>query len=164
MRYDWSRAPWLVRVPLWLMTLLAPAAVALFLWDAATRDWTLVFPALLIGGGTVVMRLSVRKAYGAREAVPAVPVKRLPPMRGQQAVIPRPVPKPAAGQVAEVMDALGYTFNGPDPAHDLNAARSRVLLGPCAHTGAVPVDSLVTGERLAWLCVKCDAQLPAEWR
>lgn len=31
----------------------------------------------------------------------------------------------------------------------------------CAHEGAVPVESAVTGEVLAALCPGCDAQLPA---
>lgn len=33
----------------------------------------------------------------------------------------------------------------------------------CSHSGAVPVDSVVTGEVLAALCPACDAQLPAEF-
>ncbi|MFI9558847.1 hypothetical protein [Nonomuraea endophytica] len=33
----------------------------------------------------------------------------------------------------------------------------------CDHSGAVPVESAVTGEVLAALCPGCDAQLPAEF-
>lgn len=33
----------------------------------------------------------------------------------------------------------------------------------CAHAGAVPVESVVTGEVLAALCPACDAQLPTEF-
>lgn len=47
---------------------------------------------------------------------------------------------------------------------DLAAANLGVLIGPCAHNGAVPVDLLLTGETVAWLCPECDAQLPAGWR
>lgn len=42
-------------------------------------------------------------------------------------------------------------------------ARLGAALGPCAHAGAVPVDLLVTGERVAWLCPGCGTQLPAGW-
>jgi hypothetical protein len=35
--------------------------------------------------------------------------------------------------------------------------------GPCRHSAAVPVES-VLGELVAWLCPVCDAQLDAEWR
>lgn len=37
------------------------------------------------------------------------------------------------------------------------------LLAPCVHPGAVPVDTLWTGERVAYLCPECDAQLPSNW-
>jgi hypothetical protein len=33
----------------------------------------------------------------------------------------------------------------------------------CGHDGAVPVDLLLTGERVAWLCEACGEQLPADW-
>jgi hypothetical protein len=47
---------------------------------------------------------------------------------------------------------------------ELAAARMSALLGPCPHTEAVPVDSCVTGETLAWLCPPpCDQRLPVEW-
>ena len=42
-------------------------------------------------------------------------------------------------------------------------ARLGAVLGSCAHPDAEPVD-LITGERVAWLCPECDAQLPAGWR
>ncbi|MCW2768184.1 MAG: hypothetical protein JWO11_4143 [Nocardioides sp.] len=34
---------------------------------------------------------------------------------------------------------------------------------PCDHAGAVPVESVITGETLAALCPGCDVQLPAEF-
>ncbi len=34
----------------------------------------------------------------------------------------------------------------------------------CSHRKAVPVDLLLTGERVAWLCPDCDAQLAADWQ
>jgi hypothetical protein len=33
----------------------------------------------------------------------------------------------------------------------------------CTHAYAEPVNLLVTGETVAWLCPACDKQLPAEW-
>lgn len=39
----------------------------------------------------------------------------------------------------------------------------RVVLGGCPHREPVPVESIVTGEVVAALCVECDAQLPARW-
>jgi hypothetical protein len=41
-------------------------------------------------------------------------------------------------------------------------ARLSAALGPCAHSNAVPVQTLL-GERVAALCPDCDTQLPAEW-
>lgn len=38
-----------------------------------------------------------------------------------------------------------------------NAQRS------CAHANAEPVDLLLTGERVAWVCPDCNAELPAGW-
>jgi hypothetical protein len=46
---------------------------------------------------------------------------------------------------------------------ELGFARLGAVLGPCAHPGAVPVNLLVTGERVAWLCPGCGRQLPAGW-
>lgn len=37
------------------------------------------------------------------------------------------------------------------------------VAGPCAHPGAVPVELLLTGEIVAWLCPGCDQSLPSEW-
>lgn len=34
---------------------------------------------------------------------------------------------------------------------------------PCEHPDPEPVVSVVDGSLLAWLCVECDAQLPACW-
>lgn len=42
-------------------------------------------------------------------------------------------------------------------------ARLGTTLGACAHRAAVPVDLLLTGERVAWLCPECNVQLPAGW-
>lgn len=38
------------------------------------------------------------------------------------------------------------------------------LEDPCTHEAAVPVDSVVDGAVVAWLCPDCDAQLPAGWQ
>ncbi|MBV2364240.1 hypothetical protein [Streptomonospora nanhaiensis] len=34
----------------------------------------------------------------------------------------------------------------------------------CRHEDAVPVESVVDGATLAWLCPGCDAQLEANWQ
>ena len=46
---------------------------------------------------------------------------------------------------------------------ELGFARLHAMLGSCAHAGAVPVDLLLTGEIVAWLCPDCGRQLPAGW-
>lgn len=46
---------------------------------------------------------------------------------------------------------------------EVAAARRRAALGPCAHSGAAPVDISTLG-RVAWLCPDCLEQLPADWR
>lgn len=47
---------------------------------------------------------------------------------------------------------------------ELALAQFSAALGPCSHADAVPVDSCVTGETLAWLCPPpCDQRLPMEW-
>lgn len=78
MRYDWNssgspRAARVNRIGMWWLTILALFACPVFLWGAVTEDWTLAFPAVLVGTGAVVQRLALRKAYGVRkpEAVPA---------------------------------------------------------------------------------------------
>lgn len=44
------------------------------------------------------------------------------------------------------------------------AAKLSALACPRAHANAVPVDELLTGAIVAWLCPTCDKQLPADWR
>lgn len=44
---------------------------------------------------------------------------------------------------------------------DLGRVGPDYVRGPCRHTEIIPVDSIVTGETLARLCVTCDMQLPA---
>ena len=57
----------------------------------------------------------------------------------------------------------------PELARDFGRRYFRLaggqLLDPCVHPGAIPVDqpALLGGERVAWLCPECDAQLPADW-
>ncbi len=38
------------------------------------------------------------------------------------------------------------------------------LRSPCAHPDAEPVDLLLTGETVAWLCPECGQELPADWQ
>lgn len=82
----------------------------------------------------------------------------------------------AGGELAEVPDMFGACaaetgerLAAPVPSVsmkdvELGFARLTATLGPCAHQGAEPVDLLVTGERVAWVCPKCGAELPADWR
>lgn len=186
MRYDWNRcgnpgSAMYHRVMTWVITVLAVLGFPLFLFDAVFRDWTLIFPALLIGGGAVVQRLAVRKLYGVREpaepaALPethAEAVAEAVEARRQQqwdaiaerayratgGQVDRPAPRPpelrpgAAYDVSTTLDRDGYSGTAP--------VRSA---SPCAHKNAVPVDLLVTGERVAWTCPDCPARLPADWR
>lgn len=46
---------------------------------------------------------------------------------------------------------------------EVGFARLGAILGPCNHPDAVPVELLLTGEVVAWLCPDCDRQLPAGW-
>jgi hypothetical protein len=44
---------------------------------------------------------------------------------------------------------------------EVGFARLAALIGPCAHPATVPVETVLTGELVAWLCPGCDSQLPA---
>lgn len=44
----------------------------------------------------------------------------------------------------------------------VGVTRLSAALGGCAHPNAEPVD-LITGERVAWCCPDCPANLPAGW-
>lgn len=44
------------------------------------------------------------------------------------------------------------------------ATNLSALTCPRAHTAAIPVDELLTGAIVAWLCPDCDKQLPADWK
>jgi hypothetical protein len=46
---------------------------------------------------------------------------------------------------------------------ELAAQAVRAKLASCAHSNAQPVDLLLTGERVAWICPDCNAELPAGW-
>lgn len=49
---------------------------------------------------------------------------------------------------------------------DLDTGRShgRPGLGPCGHPEPEPVRLLDGDEIVAWLCGRCDTQLPADWK
>lgn len=61
--------------------------------------------------------------------------------------------------------ALGSPLRSMGSMADFATGMGRLSapLGPCAHLNAEPVD-LITGERVAWLCPDCPAELPADWR
>lgn len=46
----------------------------------------------------------------------------------------------------------------------LGFAHLSAVLGPCSHVNAEPVELLLTGERVAWLCPECEERLPAGWQ
>jgi hypothetical protein len=170
-----------LRAMCWMMTAIAAVVCPLTMWLAVTRDWTAAPVGLLIGLGAVLMRLSLRKTYGVREpaesaALPkthAEAVAEAVEARRQQqwdaiaerayratgGQVDRPAPRPpelrpgAAYDVSTTLDRDGYSGTAP--------VRSA---SPCAHKNAVPVDLLVTGERVAWTCPDCPARLPADWR
>lgn len=79
--------------------------------------------------------------------------------------------------IAEVQTELGVWppdgMPGPQtaraalehPEGERLAARiTEALTGACAHTGAAPVESTLSGAVVAWLCPACDAQLPVSWQ
>jgi len=85
-----------------------------------------------------------RAMGGAVRATPAPaskpPMTALPPARTQ----------PVAGATTMAEFTAGI-------------ARLSAAAGGCAHPDAEPVD-LITGERVAWVCPDCPAELPASWR
>ena len=58
-----------------------------------------------------------------------------------------------------MMDAARLMAAGPLSHCDFTALAA--ALGRCPHLAAVPVELLITGERVAWLCPDCGSQLPA---
>jgi len=57
------------------------------------------------------------------------------------------------------MDTASLMRQGPLYRRDWSAIAA--ALGTCGHLGAEPVELLITGERVAWLCPDCGSQLPA---
>lgn len=162
----WTVSPWLVRV--------APAfTVILPLWTLAV----------------VLQRVQLRKAYGVRRErriippppplaelvareVEAIRQAKWDAVTGQAFRARPPDPErlaaaraafPAAPRYAEAVAAL---HAGSQTMQDMQAGLPLLAsaMGGCAHRNAVPVDLLVTGERVAWVCPDCPAELPAGWR
>ena len=59
--------------------------------------------------------------------------------------------------------ALGEALSPSMAGMALGMARLTAAMGGCAHPDAEPVD-LITGERVAWVCPACPAELPPGWR
>ena len=182
MRYDWDRYgnPGRARrlsVSAWVMTSVVAAMWAASPWLVRGDPvFAVILPLWTLA--VVLQRVQMRKAYGARQ-----PKTILPPL----------TPVTLAEQVAEAVEAQrqakwdqvaeqAYRARPPDP-EKLAAARAALAASPasmkdvqlgmtrlasamggCAHLNAVPVDLLVTGERVAWVCPDCPAELPAGWR
>ncbi len=160
------------RMMCWVVTAEAVVGTPATLWFAVTRDWTVSPVAVLVASGAVVYRLALRKLYGVRH-VPAV--KSPPPLAEQiaaaveavrarqwaavmeQAYRARP---PAVQPVPPVLASAGTSFAD----FGLGMERLSAAVGPCAHAAAEPVDLLLTGETVAWLCLGCGRQLPAGWK
>lgn len=70
--------------------------------------------------------------------------------------------KPLTPVVAKLSEWL-VTVMATMAEMELGFARLSAILGPCAHPDAVPVELLLTGEVVAWLCPCCGRQLPAGW-
>lgn len=60
--------------------------------------------------------------------------------------------------------ALGEALSPSMAGVALGMARLAAATGGCAHPDAEPVDLLLTGERVAWVCPDCPAELLAGWR
>lgn len=72
----------------------------------------------------------------------------------------------SAGGGAGLPPGASFTLFREDPEGISPAGgftRQPAAPDPCAHPGAEPVD-LITGERVAWVCPDCPAELPANWR
>ena len=72
---------------------------------------------------------------------------------------------PASAAASDIGRAFGAGLLAGTSMADVavGMARLSAAAGPCAHSGAVPVNLLVTGETVAWLCPGCDSELPAGW-
>ena len=68
-----------------------------------------------------------------------------------------------SGEAAGTSLRTGLGF-GAGISAELAGARLSAVFGLCAHADAEPVDLLITGERVAWVCPECGAELPAGWR
>jgi hypothetical protein len=81
-------------------------------------------------------------------------------LRRQEArLLPEVHPRPYLAPAVALAAGTGVTMT----EFGAGMARLGAALGSCAHANAVPVDLLVTGETVAWLCPDCGAGLPAEW-
>lgn len=65
------------------------------------------------------------------------------------------------GRLADASAEMGAALAPAAAALAGDVARFAASL--CAHEGAEPVDLLLTGERVGWLCPECGAALPADW-
>jgi hypothetical protein len=84
-------------------------------------------------------------------------------MGGTVRATPAPASKPPMPALppARTLPVAGMTTMADFAA---GIARLSAAAAVCAHPDAEPVNLLVTGETVAWVCPKCEARLPADWR
>ncbi|TQN30600.1 hypothetical protein FHX37_0482 [Haloactinospora alba] len=68
---------------------------------------------------------------------------------------------PGAGATSERYIAFDRHVS---PEHRRRFLEEEFARQTCSHEDAAPVESIVDGELLAWLCPDCDTQLPADRR
>jgi hypothetical protein len=84
-------------------------------------------------------------------------------MGGAVRATPAPASKPPMSALppARTLPVTGMTTMADFAA---GVARLSAAAAVCAHPDAEPVNLLVTGETVAWVCPDCPAELPAGWR
>lgn len=188
-RYDWDRyGHRRTAIAVWaetqLLTGFALAGCPLLLLEAATRDWTIAFPALLAGTAAAVQRAAVRRVYGVREPGTAEAEEPQTQAEALADAIERRRERQWAAIAEQAYLARGGKTRPPAGRADPEPAVMRpsagaVRLDPrwewklvrhpgaadewvkvrCLHAEVEPVES--AGEVVAQLCLTCDTQFPA---
>ncbi len=160
----------------WVAGCTAGAALTLGLCLAfGFLPWLFLAAPLVLAGGAAAMAIGRR----TRKAAP-----RRTFVSGSSLIsFDKRVSEPAIAEFRRAFERERYTWggilpgpgqgpllwppaDGPSVRHPAFADRQDRPANPgrCAHTDAVPVESVVTGDTLAWLCPGCDTQLPANRR
>lgn len=114
----------------------------------------MAFAAMLVAAAVVLQTIVIRRMKRTQELTHRAEQLELAAEAARQ----HPEWKPAiAAEWQQVKSGMG-TMAG----FEAGMARLSATVGPCSHPDAEPVD-LSTGERVAWVCPDCDAELPAGW-